>query len=114
MSTGDSDAFIAHVEQMLADAARRREDLPRMGVDTGTQPELRKSPLEETQVFRVRMDLEVSDPLIWRRLDIRSNVFLDELHQIIQSAFFWDDYHLHRFALGARVFQGGAGVPLRL
>lgn len=70
----------------------RRERLPR--------PELRRPPLRDRRVFRVRVDLDDSDPVIWRRLELRSDLHLNVVHQAIQSAFGWWDYHLNRFTLG--------------
>lgn len=70
----------------------RPERLPR--------PELRRPPLTARHVFRVQVSLDDSDPLIWRRLDLRSDLTLDAVHQAIQSAFGWWDYHLNRFTLG--------------
>lgn len=70
----------------------RRERLPR--------PELRRPPLGDRRVFRVRVELDDSDPVIWRRLELRSDLPLDVVHQAIQSAFGWWDYHLNRFTLG--------------
>ena len=65
-----------------------------------TRPELRRPPLRDRRVFRVRVALDDSDPVIWRRLELRSDLPLNVVHQAIQSAFGWWDYHLHRFAIG--------------
>ncbi|ETA04869.1 MULTISPECIES: plasmid pRiA4b ORF-3 family protein [Gordonia] len=65
----------------------------------------RKEPLAETVVFRIRVDLDEARPPIWRRLDVRSDVSLGDLHRIIQAAFGWLDYHLYRFALGGSPFD---------
>ncbi|MDS1114637.1 plasmid pRiA4b ORF-3 family protein [Gordonia westfalica] len=65
----------------------------------------RKEPLAETVVFRIRVDLDEAQPPIWRRLDVRSDVSLEDLHRIIQAAFGWLDYHLYRFALGGSPFD---------
>lgn len=35
---------------------------------------------------------------MWRQVELTSELFLDALHEIIQSAFGWTDSHLHRFA----------------
>lgn len=69
------------------------------------RPDLRRAPLETTVTFRVRVDLDGARPPIWRRLDIRSDVTLDVVHQVLQAAFEWWDYHLHRFSLGGRAFD---------
>lgn len=65
-----------------------------------SRPELRRPPMRDRQVFRVRVDLDDSDPVIWRRLELRSDLPLNVVHQAIQSAFGWWDYHLNRFTLG--------------
>ncbi len=50
--------------------------------------------------YTLRIDVADAKPPIWRRLVVRSDVTLDVLHRIIQAAFGWWDYHLHRFSLG--------------
>jgi hypothetical protein len=39
---------------------------------------------------------------LWRRLELASGLFLDEVHEILQVAFGWTDSHLHRFSSGPR------------
>lgn len=68
--------------------------------DGRPRPELRRPPLPGQHVFRVRVSLDDSDPVIWRRLDLRSDLPLNVVHQAIQSAYGWWDYHLNRFTLG--------------
>jgi hypothetical protein len=90
----------------LADLRQLAGDL---GVVTGrigrARPELRRPPLEEVQVLRVRADLDSSEPPIWRRLHLRSDLTLDVVHQVLQAAFGWTDSHLHRFSLGGHPFD---------
>jgi len=64
------------------------------------RPELRRPPLPARHLFRVRMTLVGSKPVIWRRMDIRSDLPLNLVHLAIQAAFNWFDYHLNRFTLG--------------
>lgn len=45
--------------------------------------------------------------MIWRRLVVRANNSLADLHYIIQIAFAWSDYHLHRFRIDGKEF----GIP---
>ncbi|MFL7809361.1 MAG: plasmid pRiA4b ORF-3 family protein [Anaerolineae bacterium] len=51
-------------------------------------------------IYRIKITLEGSKPPIWRRLLVRSDVTLADLHRIIQTAFGWEDYHLHQFVVG--------------
>jgi hypothetical protein len=37
--------------------------------------------------------------MIWRRLRVRGNISLADLHHIIQIAMSWDDDHLHCFQI---------------
>ncbi len=69
------------------------------------RPALRRPPLPEPAMFRIRVDLDHSSPPIWRRLDIHADATLDVVHQVLQAAFGWTDSHLHRFALGGGPFD---------
>lgn len=93
------------VDQILSVAAeplRRRPDMP------SRRAARRAAPV----IYRLRIDLDGARPPIWRRLDVRSDLMLDRFHSIIQAAFDWTDSHLHRFALGANVFDRDAEVFL--
>lgn len=70
-----------------------------------TRPELPRAPRDERVLYRVRVDLDDSDPLIWRRLDLRSDLSLDVVHDVLQLAFGWTDSHLHCFSLGGGPFD---------
>ena len=59
-------------------------------------------------IYRLRVDLNRSDPAIWRRLEVHSDLHLDVLHQVLQEAFEWTDSHLHRFTLGGDSFDSNA------
>ena len=61
----------------------------------------------DAPIYQIKVTLEDSKPPIWRRLLVRSDVTLAELHGIIQAAFGWWDYHLHQFIVGETSF----GVP---
>jgi hypothetical protein len=83
---------------LVGSGAARESERPRM-------PELRRPPLEELRLFRIRVDLKQSRPPIWRRLDVRPDLRLDALHQVLQATFGWYDYHLWRFCLGGEPFD---------
>jgi hypothetical protein len=69
------------------------------------RPDLRRAPRADLAIYRIRVDLDGARPPIWRRLDLRSDLPLDVVHQVVQAAFGWDDYHLHRFSLGGGPFD---------
>lgn len=79
-------------------------------VSQSQRPELRRPPLADLRIFRVRVDLKRSKPAIWRRLELRSDLTLDVVHRILQTAFSWTDTHLWRFSLGGEPF-GRDGQP---
>lgn len=41
-----------------------------------------------------------SKPPVWRRLVVPATMRLDRLHEVIQAAMGWEDYHLHAFSAG--------------
>ncbi len=51
------------------------------------RPELRRPPQDEVAIYRIRVDLDHAEPPIWRRLDLRSDLPLDVVHQVLQVAF---------------------------
>jgi hypothetical protein len=45
----------------------------------------------------LRIELEDIDPLIWRRVAVRTSMTLKAVHRVIQAAMGWLDYHLWEF-----------------
>lgn len=58
-------------------------------------------------VARIVIELEGTDPLVWRELDLPLSTTLATLHEIIQVVMRWRDCHLHEFVVGGRIY----GVP---
>ena len=69
---------------------------------------LRHKRRPRVMTYRVRLDLLDAKPPIWRRLDVASDLYLDDLHVVIQAAMGWSDSHLYAFAAGGRVFMPGS------
>jgi len=63
------------------------------------QPEPRPAP-EETRLFRLRVDLDGAQPPIWRRVEVRSDLTLDRVHDVLQRSLGWTNSHLHAFQIG--------------
>jgi len=51
----------------------------------------------EPVIYQLRVVLEGISPLIWRRLLVPTDYSIADLHFILQIAFDWDDWNLHRF-----------------
>ncbi|BCW73540.1 plasmid pRiA4b ORF-3 family protein [Arthrobacter sp. NicSoilB8] len=71
-------------------------------------------------ILEVRVELVHSKPSIWRQLEIRGSLALNQVHQVLQAAFDWEDAHLQvhtrRSLLTAaahwrRDFRGPAVAP---
>jgi len=66
-------------------------------------------------VYQFRVVLRGVSPLIWRRLLVRSNSTLADLHATLQTALGWSNEHLHRFVIQGRQYgQGGRRDPRRV
>jgi hypothetical protein len=60
--------------------------------------------IKQIQVLRLKVALCGTEPFIWRRLDVRSDMNLDLLHAAIQVAMGWTNSHLHAFFAGRERF----------
>ncbi|MDZ8274800.1 plasmid pRiA4b ORF-3 family protein [Microbacterium aquimaris] len=101
-------ASLADVRDLMAQIGRARvaDYLDR------ARPELRHPRREEVVVYRVRAELVGEKPPIWRRLDLRSSMTLDAVHDVMQAAFGWSESHLHRFSVGGDGWDRGAQLFL--
>lgn len=68
-------------------------------------PSRRRPRRDDVVTYRVRVDLKDTSPPLWRRLEVASDVMLDEVHTIVQTAFCWLDSHLHEFAVGPEFYS---------
>lgn len=58
-------------------------------------------------IYRLHVSLLEIAPLIWRRVEITSETSLARLHDVLQAAMGWKDYHLHEFEIAGQRY----GVP---
>ncbi len=71
---------------------------------------------EETtpEVYQLHAWIRHISPMIWRRVLVRSDSTLANLHDVLQIAFGWSDFHLHRFRIHGRDYGvnrvGGLGL----
>lgn len=54
--------------------------------------------------YQFEITLAETDPQIWRRIEVPSSLTLANLHTVIQLAMGWQDFHLHKFQGGMKVF----------
>src|SRR6266700_6093036 len=67
----------------------------------------------EPVVYQLRVVLRGVSPLIWRRLLVRSDSTIADLHASLQRVLGWSDEHLNRFVIHGREYgvwhDGGVG-----
>ncbi len=68
-------------------------------------PSRRRPRRPDVVTYRVRVDLKGARPPLWRRLELSSDLLLDEVHRVIQEAFGWADSHLHQFGSGPDLYS---------
>ena len=62
---------------------------------------------QTVQVYQLRIWIRKISPQIWRRLLVRSDSTIAELHDILQIAFGWTDDHLHQFLIRGKPYGIG-------
>ena len=63
------------------------------------------SPTES--IVTLRIEIKYIEPLIWRRVAVRTSMNVVALHKVIQAAMGWLDYHLWEFVVDDRKY----GMP---
>jgi hypothetical protein len=57
-----------------------------------------------TPIYRLKVTLPGSDPVIWRRIEIPSQMTLPKLHLTLQIVMGWENCHLHEFRIAGRLY----------
>lgn len=57
-------------------------------------------PSNSVMKLSVKIELEGSEPSIWRTMEVPSNICLERFAEIVENAMGWDGYHLHQFIKG--------------
>lgn len=68
------------------------------------------APVTQSSIYRVRVSLLASEPEIWRLIEVRSGLHLDEFHTVLQFAMGWQNSHLHLFT-NRSPFEHGTTPP---
>jgi Plasmid pRiA4b ORF-3-like protein len=58
----------------------------------------------EPSIYQLKVVLLGISPIIWRRLLVRSDSTIADLHHTLQITFGWSDDHLHRFLIHGRQY----------
>jgi len=62
---------------------------------------------EPTRVYRLRVELEEIEPVIWRTILVPDTLTLAKLDRVLQAAMGWTNSHLHAWKIAGRRY----GVP---
>jgi hypothetical protein len=54
------------------------------------------------EIYQLKVTLLGTSPPIWRRLLVRADMTLAQLHVVLQAAMGWEDGHMHEFSVGER------------
>ncbi|MGE3728785.1 MAG: plasmid pRiA4b ORF-3 family protein [Candidatus Sericytochromatia bacterium] len=58
-------------------------------------------------VYQLKISLNFSEPLIWRRFLVDGDTTLDEFHDLIQTVMGWGNEHLYQFIINDRMYGDG-------
>jgi Plasmid pRiA4b ORF-3-like protein len=64
----------------------------------------------ESSIYQFRAILLGISPIIWRRLLIRGDSTIADLHNTLQTAFGWSDNHLHRLLIYGKQYDVESGT----
>jgi hypothetical protein len=64
-------------------------------------------PIPELVIYQIKVVLLGISPMIWRRLLIRDDTTIADLHYILQIVMGWSDDHLHQFRIHGKRY----GLP---
>jgi hypothetical protein len=83
-----------------------QDDTP-FGYEPAPVPSLIWNPPARKPVaaYQLHILLQHTKPAVWRRIRVRSDVTLQQLHELIQIVMDWDDEHLYQFRRGKDIFE---------
>ncbi len=84
-----------HLGMLPGDENQKTARKRKRSVSVSEDPEPYGAPL-----YQLKISLKGSDPPIWRRVLVRSDMPLRRLHGVIQRVMGWTDSHLHQFIVG--------------
>lgn len=56
-------------------------------------------------LYQLKVTLQEIHPPIWRRMQIWEDATLAQLHRALQIIMGWEDYNLHEFTIGRRIYS---------
>jgi hypothetical protein len=93
-----SEPNLMHEEKQF----REDGDREKPGADNGRDKRSWSSmvqPNVSAEIYQLHILLLQINPPLWRRLHVPSDSSIAMLHDLLQIAFDWSDFHLHRFVI---------------
>ena len=85
---------------LVGDRGPLAEVIPlRPGIEDQPPPAASPAPAAGA-VYQLKVTLAETKPPVWRRVLVDGASTLDQVHEVIQAAFGWWNYHLHEFEVG--------------
>jgi hypothetical protein len=56
-------------------------------------------------LYQLRIALQDIEPTVWRQIQVWEDITMGKLHDILQVVMGWEDYHLHEFMIGRRLYS---------
>ncbi len=56
-------------------------------------------------LYQLRITLQDIQPTVWRQIQVQEDITMGKLHDILQVVMNWEDYHLHEFTIGRRLYS---------
>jgi Plasmid pRiA4b ORF-3-like protein len=94
-------------------AASKKEPAPASATKTTSKKAPAPASTAKTAIYQLKVTLKDSKPSVWRRIQVRSDATLGELHAVIQMAMGWSNSHLHHFIVGKSPNLLFIGAPAR-
>lgn len=63
------------------------------------------------RIAHLKVTLEYSGPVIWRRIEVPLTASLQALHEVIQAVMLFENYHLFEFVTGKRGSETRYAIP---
>lgn len=60
--------------------------------------------IKTPDIYQIKIQLSTVSPTVWRRLMVPNDLFLHDLHKVIQTSMGWENAHLHQFKKNERIF----------
>ncbi|MDY6827298.1 MAG: plasmid pRiA4b ORF-3 family protein [Bacillota bacterium] len=68
-----------------------------LGIYSGGRPTANPDDVRELNLYQLKIEIKMEGYEIWRKVLVPSTYSFRHLHEIIQTVFDWQNYHLHRF-----------------